>query len=186
MLSRKPKLKSVPNYIPRNVSEAYQQACVLAEISPKASSALARYCLQSMIWDFWKMPKDTGVNIASGIDSISRILPPETLTAINCVRKFETLGDQLKADANLPLPTTKGEAKVLIGLLELLFEDWYADRQRRKQRMKALQAMAGQTQENEKPLVLTKVHRLPDPKPVSPDPKPLSEDLRREPISSTN
>ena len=45
--------KPLPNYIPEAIKEDYKEACLILNLSPKASSTLARRCLQGMIRDFW-------------------------------------------------------------------------------------------------------------------------------------
>ena len=49
--------KAFPQYIPGPVLQDYEEACLIAVLSPKASATLARRCLQGMIRDFWGISK---------------------------------------------------------------------------------------------------------------------------------
>lgn len=44
--------KPCPEYIPEQIRQDYEEACLIAELSPKASATLSRRCIQSMIRDF--------------------------------------------------------------------------------------------------------------------------------------
>jgi hypothetical protein len=47
--------KPFPDYIPKMILDDYEEACLIADLSPKASATLARRCLQGIIRDFWKV-----------------------------------------------------------------------------------------------------------------------------------
>jgi hypothetical protein len=49
--------KPFPNYIPAPILANYNEACLIASLSAKASATLARRCLQGMIRDFWGISK---------------------------------------------------------------------------------------------------------------------------------
>lgn len=44
--------KVFPDYVPKPVRDDYTEACVIRDLSPKASATLSRRCLQGMIRDF--------------------------------------------------------------------------------------------------------------------------------------
>ena len=48
--------KTFPTYIPQAIRDDYREACLILDLSPKASATLARRCLQGMLRDFWKGP----------------------------------------------------------------------------------------------------------------------------------
>ena len=47
------KMKILPDYVPEVIVADYKEACLIADLSPKASATLSRRCLQGMIRDFW-------------------------------------------------------------------------------------------------------------------------------------
>jgi len=49
--------KVFPDYIPIPIRDDYKEACLIRDLSPKASATLARRCLQGMIRDFWEIKK---------------------------------------------------------------------------------------------------------------------------------
>ena len=59
--------KPQPEYIPKPIVENYNQACRIRDLSPNASAAKSRRCLQGMIRDFCEISKYT---LAQEIDSL--------------------------------------------------------------------------------------------------------------------
>ncbi|MFH4289477.1 DUF4145 domain-containing protein, partial [Acinetobacter baumannii] len=51
--------KTFPDYIPKAVLDDYNEACLIRDLSPKASATLSRRCLQGMIRDYWGVSKNT-------------------------------------------------------------------------------------------------------------------------------
>lgn len=51
--------RQYPPYIPQPIRNDYEEACAIVNLSPKASAALARRCLQGMIHDFWGITQKT-------------------------------------------------------------------------------------------------------------------------------
>jgi hypothetical protein len=50
--------KPQPDYVPQAIRQDYYEACLIKDLSPKASATLIRRCLQGMIRDFCKIRKD--------------------------------------------------------------------------------------------------------------------------------
>ena len=46
-------------HVPVSVQQDYEEACLIKDLSPKASATLCRRALQGMIRDFWKVIKPT-------------------------------------------------------------------------------------------------------------------------------
>jgi hypothetical protein len=46
--------KTFPAYIPKGILDDYREACLIKDLSPKASSTLSRRCLQGILRDFWQ------------------------------------------------------------------------------------------------------------------------------------
>ena len=49
--------KAFPDYVPKPIRDDYLEACLIRDLSPKASATLSRRCLQGMIRDFWGIKK---------------------------------------------------------------------------------------------------------------------------------
>ena len=152
--------RALPYYIPEDVHEAYRQACFLTEVSPKASAAFARSCLQIMIRDFWSLTHPKQGTLASELDHISPKLAPETLASIDAVRQAGRIDDHLQEVTNCLVDADSGEARLLIALTEVLFVDWYTERYERQGRSDDLKAVVRELV-SDLPMKLTKVVNLP-------------------------
>ncbi|WP_416407854.1 DUF4145 domain-containing protein [Agrobacterium rosae] len=140
--------KSWPSYIPAALIEDYQEACLIKHLSPKASATLARRCLQGMIRDFCGISKGTlfdeikelkkRVDDGSGPKGVEL----ETLEAIDAIRKIGNIGAHLEKDINIIVEVDQDEAQILIGLLEMLFKDWYVAKNDRQARLKKIMDIA--------------------------------------------
>jgi hypothetical protein len=139
-------IQVLPDYVPEAIVGDYKEACLIAQLSPKASATLARRCLQGMIRDFWK------VNPGRLVDEIKAIedkIDKEAWDAIDGVRKVGNIGAHMEADINLIVDVDPEEAQLLISLIETLVEEWYVarhDRQSRFNQLKAIAAAKAQAQ----------------------------------------
>lgn len=141
--------KPQPEYVPQPLREDYYEACLIRDLSPKASATLTRRCLQGMIRDFAKIAKGTlnkeiealKATVADG--SADRAISIESVEAIDHVRGIGNIGAHMEKDINLIIEVDAGEAQALIGLVELLFEEWYGSRHRRQARLQEIESIAG-------------------------------------------
>jgi hypothetical protein len=129
----------LPVYIPQPIVDDYNEACLIRDLSPKASATLARRCLQGMIRDFWQISKKS---LFDEIDSIKDKVDPITWDAIDAVRKIGNIGAHMGKDINVIVDVETDEAQLLIGLIETLIDEWYVSTHNREQRMNALVALA--------------------------------------------
>ena len=140
--------KPLPDYIPGPLREDYQEACLIRDLSPKASATLIRRCLQGMIRDF------AGISKGRLIDEIGALrkavdendapagISHDSVDAIDAVRGIGNIGAHMEKDINVIVEVEPGEAQALIELTELLFEEWYVARHKRQQRLISIQEMA--------------------------------------------
>jgi len=128
-----------PNYIPKPLRADYTEACLIRDLSPKASATLSRRCLQGMIRDFWNVKKP---NLYEEINAIEDKVDPATWQAIDAVRSIGNIGAHMEKDINLVIDVDPDEAQTLIQLIELLFEDWYVRRKQREENLAAIVAIA--------------------------------------------
>ncbi len=129
--------KVFPDYVPQPVRDDYQEACLIRDLSPKASATLSRRCLQGMIRDFWKVAKP---KLSQEIEAINDKVDPLTWQAIDGVRSIGNIGAHMEKDINLIIDVEPEEASKLIWLIELLIKDWYIHRHEREEGLKAIRA----------------------------------------------
>ena len=134
--------KLLPDYIPRNLREDYEEACLILEDSPKASAALARRCLQGMIRDFWKVDKH---NLYKEIEEIKKDIDIDLYNALQGLKDIGNIG----AHPGLIVDVNKSDAFHLVSLLESLFDLWYVAEHTKKERLAAV-SLAAQRKKQQK------------------------------------
>lgn len=145
--------KAVPYFIPQAIGEDYTEACLVRDLSPKASATLSRRCLQGMIRDFCGISKKRLIDEIRELEkqvtegTADRSISVESVTAIDAVRKIGNIGAHMEADVDHIVPVDPGEAQLLIDLIEGLFDEWYVERHKRAERFSALTALAAKKQE---------------------------------------
>ncbi len=141
------KAQTFPAYVPKAVIEDYDEACLIKDLSPKASATLSRRCLQGIIRDFWQVKPG---RLVDEIEAIKTKLDPQTWGAIEAVRKVGNIGAHMEKDINLIVDVEPQEAELLIGLIEVLIKEWYIATETRKAHMSALIALADQKEKEKK------------------------------------
>jgi hypothetical protein len=131
--------KPFPGYIPRPILQDYEEACLIRDLSAKASATLARRCLQGIIRDFWSVKPG---RLVDEIESIKEKVDPLTWDAIDAVRKVGNIGAHMEKDINLILDVEPAEANLLLNLIETLLKDWYITREERRSRLLAITEIA--------------------------------------------
>lgn len=141
-------VKQFPAYIPAALLEDYREACLVKDLSPKASATLVRRCLQGMIRDFCGIRKSRLVDEIAELkrlvetDTAPKGVSAETVEAIDHVRGIGNIGAHMEKDIGLIIPVDTEEAGTLIGLVEMLFDEWYIARRRREERLAAIKGAA--------------------------------------------
>ena len=136
--------KPQPDYIPPQIREDYREACLIAEKSPKASATLSRRCLQGMIRDFWGISKN---RLIDEINTLEEKVDANTWDAIKAVKDVGNIGAHMEKDINLIIAVDPNEARLLIEMIEQLFQDWYVQRNEREQRKAKLVELAVEKKE---------------------------------------
>lgn len=124
-----------PSYIPRVILEDYEEACLIRDLSPKASATLSRRCLQGIIRDFHKI---TQKRLLDEIEALKDKIDPLTWQAIDSVRSIGNIGAHMEKDINLIIDVEPHEASALIGLIEMLLKDWYIDRHEKQKQLRKI------------------------------------------------
>ncbi|MFA6546013.1 MAG: DUF4145 domain-containing protein [Limisphaerales bacterium] len=125
--------------IPEVILQDYREACLIRDLSPKASATLSRRCLQGIIRDYWKVK--TG-RLVDEIKAIEEKIDSTTWQAIDAIRKVGNIGAHMEKDIDLIVEVDPSEAQLLIGLIELLLNDWYVARERRNENLAAVISLA--------------------------------------------
>lgn len=144
--------KYFPDYIHKQILEDYNEACIIKDLSPKASATLARRCLQGMIRDYWKVK---GPSLKDEIDHIKDKVEPLTWDAIEAVRSIGNIGAHMEKDVNLIVDIGPDEAERLIELIEILLKDWYIARHDRESSLKELTELGKEKEEARKTKINT-------------------------------
>ncbi len=131
------KAQSFPDYIPKPILDDYNEACLIKDLSPKASATLSRRCLQGIIRDFWKNKIKPG-KLANEIEQIKEEVEELTWQAIDAVRSVGNIGAHMEKDINLIVDVEPNEAELLINLIETLLKDWYIARHDRESSLQEL------------------------------------------------
>jgi hypothetical protein len=129
--------KTFPSYVPESILADYSEACLIKDLSPKASATLARRCLQGIVRDSGCVKHS---RLSDEIDQLKPHIDPVTWHAINAVRKLGNIGEHMTHDINLIIDVDPHEATLLINLIETLLCEWYVAREERKNRMDSIVA----------------------------------------------
>lgn len=133
------KAKPFPSFIPQQILDDYREACLVNDLSPKASATLSRRALQGIIRDFWGMTKN---RLIDEINELKGKVDQPTWEAIDAVRSIGNIGAHMEKDINLIVDVEPEEAELLIGLIEILLKDWYMARHERQQHLQSIVAVA--------------------------------------------
>ena len=151
--------KNFPDYIPKQIRQDYEEACLIQNESPKASATLSRRCLEGIIRDYWKINK---YSLKASIDELKNHLDADTWEAIFAVKEIGNIGAHMERDVNLIIDVEPDEAKLLVELIETLIEDWYIQRHERMQRNMKLKAIAEQKNSEKTNEVKANTERQPE------------------------
>ena len=148
--------KTFPSYIPQAILDDYREACLIQDLSPKASATLSRQCLQNILRDFWSVKpgrlldeidqiKDKvddrtwkAIDSVCKLDQIKDKVDDLTWKAVDSARKLGSIRARMKKDIAVIPDVEPEEAQLLIGLIERLLFDWYIARRKGKLRMSSV------------------------------------------------
>lgn len=131
--------KVYPAFIPLAILQDYREACLIKELSPKASATLARRCLQGIMRDYYGAKPG---RLVDEIESIRSAVEPLIWDAIDGTRRIGNIGAHMEKDINLIVDVDPNEAELLIYLLETLFKECYIARHERQERLTKIAAIA--------------------------------------------
>lgn len=124
--------KPLSAHVSAAASADYEEACLIKDLSPKASATLCRRALQGMIRDFWGISKGS---LAEELKAIEPNCDPALFEAMTGLRGIGNIGAHPERDINLIIEVDEGEVDSLIGLLQVLDKEWYVARADRASRL---------------------------------------------------
>lgn len=133
--------RSFPVPIPAHILQDYQEACLMVELSPKASAALSRRCLSAMLRDFWQVQPGS---LSDEFRQVKGTADPLTWEAIESIRRSGMIGARMESEGAEITDAEPDEAKLLIGLTETLIQDWYVGRAERRKRLAKIRQITGE------------------------------------------
>ena len=133
--------KQFPDYVPAPIRADYKEAVLIKDLSPKASATLSRRCLQGMIRNVWNVKP---ARLVDEIKAIEGQIESGMWKAIDAIRNIGNIGAHMENDINVIVDVDPDEAEMLIGLLELLIQEWYIERHERQIRVEAITALAAE------------------------------------------
>lgn len=143
--------KPFPVGVPVPMLADYQEAWAILNLSPKSAATLARRCLQAMIRDFCNIRERTLYHEIEKLeerlaaDDLPKGVEPETIAAMKVLKDKGNIGAHMTEVDGRIVDVEPGEAAQLLGLIEMLFSDWYVARHKRQQSLAKIEAMAKPT-----------------------------------------
>lgn len=121
----KPKVRDLPATVPPVVRQDYEEARLIRDISPKASAALARRCLQGMIRDRYQISART-LNLE--IEKLKGKVDEQRWKAIDSLRDIGNIGAHPEKDVSVIIDISASDAAESLRFVEILIDDWYVNR----------------------------------------------------------
>lgn len=144
------RLVTLPTDVPEEIAITYREAVLVAEVSGRASAAMARRCLQGIVRDFFNIPNNKRGNLGAELSYVRSSIDPELWEAIQAVRGVGDIGAHMDQNVDHIIDITHDEAKLLIGLIETLFKEWYEARGTRRTATAALRELLGDKRDQQK------------------------------------
>jgi hypothetical protein len=95
-----------------------------------------------MLRDFWRVQPG---RLGDEFRQVKGAADPLTWEAIESVRRSGMLGARMDSEGAEIHDTEPGEAKMLIGLIETLIEDWYVGREERRKRLEGIRQITSES-----------------------------------------
>jgi hypothetical protein len=121
----KAKTRQWPAMVPAVVKQDYDEAYLIRDISPRASAALARRCLQGMIRDRYGVSLKT---LNNEIQALNGKVDDQRWKAIDSLREIGNFAAHPEKDINVIVDINADQVAALLRFVERLIEDWYINR----------------------------------------------------------
>jgi len=130
--------------VPADMATDYEQACAVQDLSPPASAALARRCLQRVIREHFGVKRDSLHDEINEVAQSGRV-PPYLVDLLDKVRKIGNLAAHPAQDreTGLIVDVEKDEALWTLEIIEGLFRYCYVEARETERRTKSLNDKLG-------------------------------------------
>lgn len=131
--------RSDTRHVPAGILSDYKEACAVLELSPAASAALARRCLQGLIHEHFKIREARLHDAIKKVTELST-LPPHLAEGLERIREIGNLAAHPKHNERMGLIVDVGreEAEWTLEILESLFKHCYVEPREYKRRTQRL------------------------------------------------
>lgn len=129
----------VPKEVPAHIATDYNEAALVLSLSPKASAALSRRCLQTVLREAGNA---TQHDLSKQIDHVIPILPSYIAENVDAIRNIGNFAAHPLKDtaSGQILDVEPGEAEWNLDVLDQLFDFYYVQPTLAKQKRDALNA----------------------------------------------
>lgn len=126
-----------PTEVPLHIAEDFDEAGLILNDSPKASAALSRRCLQTIIHEYFKINKR---NLSEEIDEVMKQVPQYISKQLDAVRQIGNFSAHPIKSQNTGeiVNVETGEAKWCLDILQSLFEFCYVQPKIAEEKMEEL------------------------------------------------
>lgn len=132
----------VQKEVPKNIAEDYVEACNALPISPKASAALSRRCLQNILRENGYKAKDLAkeIDLLLNESNASKGIPSTLRVSIDGIRNFGNFSAHPITDITSLqiIDVEPHEAEWCLEILEEMFDHFYVKPEQAKARKAAL------------------------------------------------
>lgn len=132
------KVMHLPTDVPEEIRTTYREAVLVAEVSGRAGAAMARRCLQGIVRDFFSIPQNKRGNLGAELSYVKDKIDPDLWNGIVAIREVGDIGAHMDKTVNTVVDVSPEEAKLLIRLIETLFQEWYIARKKKKEHLERL------------------------------------------------
>jgi len=136
--------KPTPKDVPPDIKEDYEEACKVLPISNKASAALSRRCLQTILQGQGYAQRDLAVQIDALLNEQdpAKAIPSALRQTVDVIRNFGNFAAHRITDQTTlqVLAVEPGEAEWCLDILDEMFDHYYVKPAEAKARKAALDA----------------------------------------------
>lgn len=130
---------NAPVEVDEHIAEDFNEACLVLSLSPKASAALSRRCLQGVLRDKAEVKHGSLANeIKQFIENAQA--PTHLIKTVDAIRHFGNFAAHPLVDKKTGeiIDVEEGEAEWLLDILDMLFDFYYVQPELAKKKMDEL------------------------------------------------
>jgi hypothetical protein len=136
--------KPTPEEVPSDIKEDYEEACRVLPVSPKASAALSRRCLQAVLREQGYIERDLAQQVDTLLNETdpTKAIPTGLRQTVDAIRNFGNFSAHRITDQTTLqiIPVDPEESEWCLEILEEVFDHYYVKPARAVARRAALDA----------------------------------------------